>query len=315
MAETRFPVRAAFLVTLGVVFAFMSGAFMYATGGQVVQNAYMSMVSHTEYRYAEAGQIIARIVDFKGDPVSVNSCNATILYPNKTTFVNMAGMTATGIGGDFYYNFTTPSGPEGVYEYQATCFYNPSKNASVTNSFHLSSALSTIQGNISLIQGNLTLISQQINATNASLSGQISALSASMGGNFSVVQSNFSQVLAAIAAINASTVNFTPVLDGLNNLNTSLAGNFSVIINNQVQINTTANNIYSLLQVVNTTTTNTYAYVTGTLTLKIDDALTQLGIINATVNRIETNTVAINDTVNAIRTNQENAVVMSISSG
>jgi hypothetical protein len=57
-------------------------------------------------------------VDFSGGAVAVNNCTATILYPNKTIFLGPVLMNDTvTITGDHYYNFTTPNGPEGIYEY------------------------------------------------------------------------------------------------------------------------------------------------------------------------------------------------------
>lgn len=167
-----FRTRVALLGGMVFVLASLSGMIFYATGEQVVADPLMSMVSHTEYRFNESGQVIARIVDFRGDPVSVSSCNATILYPDKSVLVSMAGMTASAIAGDFYYNFTTPVGPEGTYEYQAICFYGVNKNASVTNSFHLSSALTSVLGNLSSLNVSVDLssVTSRLDVMNVTLS-------------------------------------------------------------------------------------------------------------------------------------------------
>ena len=239
--KMRLPVLVSLMLVGVFVFGAASGAFAYATGKQVAITPFMQMVSHTEYRFSEPGQIIARIVDYKGDSIAVTSCNVTILYPDKTIYVNMAGMASSvNISSDYYYSFTTPAGPEGTYEYQATCFYGVGKNASVTNSFHLSSAFNTINGNLSSINGNLSMInsnislmqtklngvagnltelSTQLSAVNTSLSTQISDLSTqlntnisdlivSMDGNFTAVRdqlnANISTVLSELAAVNAS---------------------------------------------------------------------------------------------------------------
>jgi hypothetical protein len=343
--KLRLPVIATVLLLSAFVFGTLSGAFMYATGKAVVEMPKMFMVSHTEYRYSEPGQIIARLVDFQGNPVVVNNCTATILYPDKTFFVNSALMTATGnISGDYYYAFTTPAGPEGTYEYQATCTYAAgTKTASVTNSFHLSSAFTSVLGNltfieseIDLVQGNLTELSSQVSAVNASLAGQITDLSSQLNANTTQILTAISEVngslYQAIQNINVS-VNLTPVLDAISALDTAMAGNFTytnslitavnestqtsfgMVFSDLGQINTTANNIYSLLETVNQTTSDTYTYMTTTLSLKVDDALAALGVINATVNRIETTTSQINATTNTILQNQEDAVQMTVFSG
>jgi len=246
MAESRmrFPLLVVALLAMSFVLGGASGALMYATGNVVAQTPLMAMVSHTEYRYSEAGQIIARITDFQGIPVAVNNCTATILYPNKTTYLGPSLMTAGGISGDFYYNFTTPAGPEGVYEYQAICYYNPNKNASVTNSFHLSSAFSSVLGNltaltngqaailanISAVQGNLTALSSQLAAVNVSLAGNIAGVAAQVGNLSANMASNFTYTNSLIEGVNASTqASFT-------DLNAALAGNFSEIQANVTQI-------------------------------------------------------------------------------
>jgi len=283
MAKISFPLQTNLLLAGILVFAGISGYFMFQTGEEVANNPVMQMISHTEYRFGEPGQIIARLVNFQGAAVTVNSCNATILYPDKSFFVNSAGMTASGnISGDHYYSFTTPAGPEGVYEYQATCYYDQgatTKNASVTNSFHLSGAFNSVLGNLTDIQGDLSSI-------NTSLSDL--------------------------------TVNLSGVEGGISDLNSSL----SIVLSNQNIINATLNQVnltltdmQGVLNNVNVTTTNTYQYLTGTVTTNLNQILSDLGVINATVNRIEITTNTINGTVTTIQTNQENQVFMTTFSG
>jgi hypothetical protein len=258
-SRVRFPVIVVGLLALTFVLGGAAGAFMYATGKAVVNEPRLVMVSHTEYAYSAPGQIIARITDFQGIPVAVNNCTTMILYPNKTSFVSSGLMTASTIAGDYYYNFTTPVGPEGTYEYQATCFYNPGKNASVTNSFHLTGNFNAILGNLTsinsslgAIQGNLTALSSQLNANistvlsslsnvNSSLyqhitdvNTSVTSLSAAVGGNFSVLntvlaanftqlQANVTQILAGFNNITVN-VNLTPVLDAIASVNSTIVG-------------------------------------------------------------------------------------------
>lgn len=325
------------------VFGAASGAFIYATGNAVTQEVFMKMISHTEYRYGESGQIVTRLVNFKGDPVAVDNCTARILYPDKTIFVSAGLMSSTGnIAGDHYYNFTTPNGPEGVYEYQATCFYTVGanqRNASVTNSFHLSGAFNAVLGNLTNVQNNLTQLSLDLVAVNSSLSGDIADLSDQLNVNITAVlagqadleaqiNSNVTQILDAISNISIE-VNLTPVLDAIDSLETSMAANFTAVFGEFSVVNSkldvinvtvtdiqgTVNDMELVLDNVNTTTTNTYNYVTGTLATNVNSILSQLGVINATVNRIETNTLQINSTVADILQNQEDEVVMTVFSG
>jgi hypothetical protein len=139
---------------LAVCFVLGSGSalVLYATGNEAIAKGLLSgdkmyMVSHTEYRYDETGQIVVRLVNSAGSPISVDNCTAKILYPNKTIYLGPALMAnTTAISGDHYYSFQTPAnGPEGVYEYQALCSWNAgAKTDSATNSFHLSSAFNTL---------------------------------------------------------------------------------------------------------------------------------------------------------------------------
>jgi len=251
--RVKFPTLAVAILAAAVMMVSLSLVLAYVSGDEVVMTPKMQMVSHTEYAFSAPGQIIARIVDFQGSPVAVTSCNATILYPNKTVFVNQAGMTAVSpITGDYYYAFTTPAGPEGTYEYQATCYYNPSKNASVTNSFHLTpnanqilANLSLVVGNMTAMQGNLTALSEQLNAnvstiisslqnvnstlytTLLSVNTSVTNLNTQMGANFSYLElllgGNFTQLNVALGG------NFSQ-------LNTALASNFSQVQSNVTQI-------------------------------------------------------------------------------
>jgi hypothetical protein len=265
----------------------------------------------------------------------------------------MAGMTATGtISADYYYNFTTPVGPEGTYEYQATCFYGVGKNASITNSFHLTPGVNNVLGNLSLvlsnqasIQGNITALSDQLNANtstilselsnvnsslyqhitdlnvsinmvSSSLEGNFTGLHSALAGNFSQVQSNFSQVLLAINSINMTgtnvSVDFTSVLSAIDALNVSAQQSFTNI---DVALAGNFTQIDNSLSEINTTTQNTYVYMTTTLASNVNSVLSNLGIMNETLNRIETVSGQINATTNAILQNQQDAVVMQVYSG
>lgn len=242
--KVRFPVVILFLLGVTLMAGAGTGIVSYANGKEVAGSTHMMMVSHTEYRFQEAGQIIARIVNFQGDPVSVDNCTATILYPDKTFFVNADLMIeSANISGDHYYNFTTPNGPEGVYEYQATCTYaSGSQERSVTNSFHLSSAFNTIDGNLTDIDNVL-----------AGLDGNITA-------NFSVVIDNQEQILGnfssqnvLLSAINVTTTNTYDYVTG------TLANNVDDILTQLGIINATVNRIETTTGQINTTVTDILA--------------------------------------------------------
>jgi hypothetical protein len=220
----------------------------YAYGSQVIEkNENMYMISHTEYRYGEMGQIIVRLVDFQGDPIVVDNCTASILYPDKSFFAQDALMLdSENITGDHYYNFTTPNGPEGVYEYQATCNYAPSKTKTATNSFHLSSAFNTTIADLEIAIADLT----EINSTVVAFRTEVQA-------NFSQVQSVLSIINGTAEEIQYTVEQANATINGINSnlndfiTNTTLA--LATIDANTVAINNTVNAIYADLATLNTT--------------------------------------------------------------
>jgi hypothetical protein len=282
----------------------------YGNGKSLIdEKVYMGMVSHTEYMSAETGQIVARIVDFQGTPI-VASCYATIIYPNKTIFVNNASMTASTIGGDYYKTFTTPI-PEGVYEYQANCYYSPNKKQSATNSFHLSPALNTIGevnstlNNMYLSMGsNFTRLYSAIQGMNATMISQFTGLNASVAAQLAALNSSLA---LQIANLNIS-VDLTPLMAQLNAVNVSIInrlntfdarfnsidGNLTLVLARELQINNTVNNIWDKVSL--------------NLTVELDNMQVSLA-------QVLKNTNEINGTVNTIKSNQENQVYMQVVSG
>jgi hypothetical protein len=200
-----------------------------------LSNSYLSMVSHTEYRYGEDGQIVARLVDFQGAPVTVDNCTASIIYPDKTGFINNSLMADSSIDGDHYLNFTTPNGPEGIYEYQATCFYTVGvnvRNQSVTNSFHLSNAFGTVEE-------------------------QLDNLSTGMAANFTVTTSYLNDINNSVTSL-LGAQNYTAILDEINATTTNtyqyltgtLATNVNTILTDLGVINATVNDINATVNTI-----------------------------------------------------------------
>ena len=316
----RLPVTVMLLLVGTLALGAVTGAFMYATGDAVIENGFrLSMVSHTEYRFSEPGQIISRLVDFQGNPVSVTNCTATILYPDKSYFVQDALMSAsTNITGDHYYGFTTPAGPEGVYEYQSTCNYGPggNKQASVTNSFHLSSAftdvlnnltsmttqLTNIEGNLSIVQIDLVNLANNVSAINASISQDILDLSNQLNSNTSTILAEFTTIQA----------NFTHVIDDLHAINstmlaefTNIANNFTAIGGQLTDINNTLNTQFANLQLNITTILDAIGNVTIDTQVLIDAhnaILGNLTEIDTNLSLIISNQVAMNVTIESTNT-------------
>jgi len=343
----RFPILATLLLAGIFVLGSATGMFLYATGEEVITNAYMQMVSHTEYRYNEPGQIIARLVDYQGAPVVVDNCTATIKYPDKTAFVTTALMSTSTISGDHFYNFTTPNGPEGTYEYQAICSYTVGVNVrtqSVTNSFHLSSAFSSIianqtaqnvqltaiQGNVTAIKSELDIVAANVLSSNATLSAQLTGLSDQLNTNVSTLytqannnmatvqsqlNSNVSTILSAISGV---TVNTTAITDALANLNSALAANFTytngLITTLQSNMNNNFTATFSYLSAINTTANNMQSVLLNINTTTTNTYQYVTGTLASNVGNILTDLGIINATVNRIETttNAVNATVNTI---
>ncbi len=242
--KLKFPTIVVLLLALSFAFGGATTLVNYASGKEVAYSPKMLMVSHTEYRFAETGQIIARLVDFQGNPVTVQNCTASILYPDKTYFVQDQLMATSSFSGDYWYNFTTPNGPEGTYEYQAVCTYAAgAKTASVTNSFHLSGAFNFLLNNVTNIQedldgisqnltyvaNNLTQLSTDVFAINESLSADIAGVSTQVSDLSTQLNANISTVLAEFGDIQS---NFSTVLTELDNIDTALTNNFADIQSN-----------------------------------------------------------------------------------
>jgi hypothetical protein len=305
----KFPMFAVLLLLGSVTMCVVAVSVLYVSGEDELQTPKMAMVSHTEYRYGEPGQIIARLTDFEGNPVVVNNCTATIKYPDKTAFVSGALMAVSTVSGDYYYNFTTPTGPEGVYEYQATCTYaSGSKSASVTNSFHLSSAFTSVLGNVSQMQttlngvaANVSTVQSQLLSINTSLSNQIaqnissvltqlSEVNASLSGQvstgFATVQSNFSSVLEQLASINETistlnvSVDLSPVLTAITDMNATMAQYYMQLGVDITQVNTTVNNIQAGQASNFSVITSYLSYINATMVTT--DYTSALAEINAT---------------------------------
>jgi hypothetical protein len=213
----------------------------------------------------------------------------------------------------------------------------------VTNSFHLSSAFTTIFDELDAVQGNLSEVAlavQQVGAdlldVNESLALQLTDLSLQLDANVSMLyvqaegnygllrdqlDANVTQLLDALDALDVE-VNLTPVLDAIDALELSLAAEFavvqsnlSVVLDNQALVLANQVSLASALDEVNLTTTSIYQYLTGTLTNSIDQVLIDLGVLNATVNRIEVYASEINETTQQILAHQEEQVVMTVFSG
>ena len=124
--------------------------------------SYLSFVSGTEYQRGEPAQVIIKVHDAWGRPLpqsAINWCNVTILYPDKTIFINNETMSYTPTTGSWYYQFTTPFTQIGVYEAYVECsvnFPSGSRILSASKAFHVSQTLTMLNETAS---ASITIIS------------------------------------------------------------------------------------------------------------------------------------------------------------
>jgi hypothetical protein len=135
----------------------------------------IQMVSGTEYISGEDGQLIVRLIDNIGEPISGASCRAAILYPDKTIFITGQLMTESTEAGNYYYMFIPPS-TTGIYEYTLRCTFVRNgrvANSIISHSFHVSPAL------VAMIQ-QLNETREQLESTRSELMGYIEELNESI---------------------------------------------------------------------------------------------------------------------------------------
>jgi hypothetical protein len=116
-------------------------------------NARIEFVSHTEYWREDFATTIVRVSDYRGNSLNVEQCRVTILYPDKTVYVDNESLQKSAIEGNWFRYDDLRGSPLGTYEQEVTCYYGG--NALISSqSFHLNPALEAI----SLIsKNNLTL--------------------------------------------------------------------------------------------------------------------------------------------------------------
>ncbi len=230
---------ALFLGALVVVF-FLSIFSVYASGKAVAAEPHMNWVSHTEYWNNDNASTIVRVTNYKGDPYDMDECRVTILYPDKTVFIDSQPMTESAIPGNWYRADSLLDAPLGTYEQQVVCTKGSTTIRS-SQSFHLNPALeqirvlteksdnldldladvsATINANIAdsndriqaridgldtslntLLQDVETNISDQLTSTNSTLSTQLSDVNISIQGK---VETTGNAIRAQLSAMNVS---------------------------------------------------------------------------------------------------------------
>ena len=109
--------------------------------------ASIKFISGTEYQQGEPAQVIVRVVNAWGVPITADWCRVTIYYPDKTVFANNTPMTQGGAPGSWYYSFTTPFDQIGVFEEYVVCQVTlPAgpRTLGAGSSFHVSQTLTMV---------------------------------------------------------------------------------------------------------------------------------------------------------------------------
>jgi len=250
----------------------------YSNGKNLVSTPNVDWVSHTEYWSSsgvgsnEVASTIVRLTDYKGDPFIVDSCSATILYPDKTAYKSNVPLSQSSIVGNWYRTDPIPT-IEGTYEQEVTCNYGAGKTITTSQSFHVNPALNFIKNvdadvltnGVALANVNAT-VNARIADTNNSITTTISAAKSDLNSLLNEMNSTlFGELDAVNATVNTHLTNVnvsltaqlgstqTAIQTQLSNTNASLTG----------LINTVYDSLSSYLALylpaINQTTTSIYA--------------------------------------------------------
>jgi hypothetical protein len=216
---------------------------------------------------------------------------------------------------DHYYNFTTPNGPEGIYEYQATCTYAAgSKTKSATNSFHLSSAFNTTISQLEAINSTVAAFRTEVQANFSQVQAAISSINVT--GDVAGIVVTLGQVNSTVNGINSNLNDFIT--------NTTIA--LAAIDANTVAINNTVNNIYADLTTLNTTMVARFDAIDSYMAANFTQVFSNISDLRQLVYDVNTSIInamlSINltpildelDAVNLSLSTQISAVNLSISS-
>ena len=148
----------------------------------------LTYVSSTEYVAGDEGQVIIRLTDYRGNPLSA-TCVDTIQYPDKTTFTINSPMSSAGYG-NYYHDFTVPA-QDGVYTSNVNCTYG-ARTFTHSKTFHVSLLNSIIQARFDQLEYNISTsninILEALNQSEENLKDEIII----NRNNIATVQSNLS---------------------------------------------------------------------------------------------------------------------------
>lgn len=203
-------------------------------------NTNLKMVSGTEYISGEEGQIIIRLEDEKGKPITNAKCIVSLLYPDKSFFFTDREMQQTSIPGNYFVSFITPS-REGIYEEHIRCT-NPDNSElperRISSSFHVSSGLNMIR-EISISQRTeFNNIMNLINETNELLKNEINNLKKDIEKINEKINGNNNNFNTEINNINSNINNIKNNFEKTNSLISSSLNNIEKIVKDSQNLST-----------------------------------------------------------------------------
>jgi len=235
----------------------------------------LSYVSSTEYIAGDEGQVIVRLTDFSGQPITIATCTDNIQYPNKTIFLTQT-MTLDTQFSNYYHNFTVPT-KEGVYTSNVVCSY-AGKNVTASKTFHISLLNSVMQQRFSAL--NVTITEQHLQEL-SKLDNITYNLTQEITQNRNKIQSaqtNLSQQINTVS--NQLQQNITEVINLINNLNQSQTTNKNELLNILAFINQTTYTTQTTITQFQQDTTQNFQKINNTLIGVKNDTETIIDLIN-----------------------------------
>ncbi len=259
-----------------VLFLLSFTVVAYNTGKEVTNEPYISWVSHTEYWRDDSGSTIVRLSDYRGAPYTVDGCSVTILYPNKTVFVDNQAMQETpGIPGNWYRTDSLAGAPLGTYEQLVTCTKGGSEIKS-SQSFHLNPALEQI----SVLTEKADNLDTNLANVSVTIQGQIADTNQAINTNINLLNTNVETLFSDLDT--AMTSQFeatnTSMDTQFSDLNVSM---IATVLATGEQINTNIDDVNaSLTELINTSVVNN---LTAQLDAILSDITNQISDLNISI--------------------------------
>ena len=178
-------------------------------------NAYIDIVSRSEYYSQESGQVIVRTSDGLGNPLNA-TCNVSIVFPNKTFWVIDSAISSSSIVGNYFKEVTIPN-VLGVYEYYFVCnvsFLGKYQIIKKSATFHVSIAYEKFQEILDKLDSLNATINQSIECCK-NVSQQIKNLEINMNNNFTYTNDLIRNVSVNINMTNVSINISTDVTENI----------------------------------------------------------------------------------------------------